>query len=49
MRIHVHVYSKPFITGLHVYIILLHSSFFEIHSIFNIEEHVLQIANTEIK
>ena len=41
MIIHVH---KPFIAGLHVYIILLYNIFFKIHSIFNIEEHVLQIA-----
>ena len=34
---------KPFIAGLHVYIILLYNSVFKIHSIFNIEEHVLQI------
>ena len=35
---------KPFIAGLDVYIILLYNSVFKIHSIFNIEEHVLQIA-----
>ena len=35
---------KPFIAGLDVYIILLYNSDFKIHSIFNIEEHVLQIA-----
>ena len=36
---------KPVIAGLHVYIILLCNSVFKIlvHSIFNIEEHVLQI------
>ena len=39
----VHVYL-PFIAGLHVYVILLYNSVFKIHSIFNIEEHVLQIA-----
>ena len=35
---------KPFIAGLHVNIILLYNSVFKIHSILNIEEHVLQIA-----
>ena len=35
---------KIFIAGLHVYVILLYNSVFKIHSIFNIEEHVLQIA-----
>ena len=35
---------KPFIAGLHVYIILLYNSVFKMHSIFNIEEHVLPIA-----
>ena len=35
---------KPFIAGLHVYIILLYNSVFKIHSIFNIEEYVHQIA-----
>ena len=44
MIIHVHVLFKPFIAGLHVYIILLYNSVFKIHYIFNIEEHVLQIA-----
>ena len=34
---------KPFIAGLHVYIILLYNSVFKIHSIFNVEEHALQI------
>ena len=33
---------KPFIAGLHVYIILLYNSVIKIHSIFNIEEHVLK-------
>ena len=36
--------QKPFIAGLHVYIILLYNSVFKIHSIFNIEEHILKIA-----
>ena len=35
---------KPFIAGLDVYIILMHNTVFKICSIFNIEEHVLQIA-----
>ena len=34
---------KPFIAGLDVYIILMYNIVFKIHSIFNIEEHVLQI------